>query len=419
MSSKASLGQLPQEIVDCVIDQLHGDLEALKACSLVCRAWVFFSSRQIFRTFRPFSRFREEEAQLAYGRDGWTHMDFTVFSELLTSPRVALHVRCLELRPWSGATPLVCPFIEDFALIMTLLPSLRELRLNRCLPITQECPYSFGSLWDLQKVWIRDYCDTVPRLFDLLTGFRRIGTLQINNPRRAASQEHRELPPVRAHLAHVETFVVIWRGSCDLFTAFLEGLQRRIDFARVENLVLHNAPQPPLLELLERSSNLKTMSYLVGPQPLIIPATCPPCSVTIAGFLTFVFSSNYESPPEWGNILRDLEHLSSNPRVVLSEIILRIDQNTASLEGENLRSFQSFVLALDWPALRNILRRHALLKKISVVLQIESSMGRLGELGENVPRCHAMLEDAVEKRMGEGWRALVAVSVVLGPDLVR
>ena len=42
--------RMPQEVVDQVIDHLHDDMKALRACSLVCRAWTPASSVHLFTT---------------------------------------------------------------------------------------------------------------------------------------------------------------------------------------------------------------------------------------------------------------------------------------------------------------------------------------------------------------------------------
>ncbi|KAK0439617.1 hypothetical protein EV421DRAFT_1905905 [Armillaria borealis] len=44
------MSELPQELVDDVVDRLHDDPKALKVCSLVCHAFCARSRRHIFRT---------------------------------------------------------------------------------------------------------------------------------------------------------------------------------------------------------------------------------------------------------------------------------------------------------------------------------------------------------------------------------
>ena len=48
----ADAGDLSQEIVDMIVDQLVGDVPSLRACTLLCRRWRPRSRYQLFRSVK-------------------------------------------------------------------------------------------------------------------------------------------------------------------------------------------------------------------------------------------------------------------------------------------------------------------------------------------------------------------------------
>ena len=46
------IADLPRELLDIIIDHLHSDKISLKACSLVCHAWLDSSRYHLFREIR-------------------------------------------------------------------------------------------------------------------------------------------------------------------------------------------------------------------------------------------------------------------------------------------------------------------------------------------------------------------------------
>ncbi|KAJ7714463.1 hypothetical protein B0H14DRAFT_659017, partial [Mycena olivaceomarginata] len=43
--------QLPQELVEAILDHVADDFHSLKACSLVCHAWLSRSRWHLFKTY--------------------------------------------------------------------------------------------------------------------------------------------------------------------------------------------------------------------------------------------------------------------------------------------------------------------------------------------------------------------------------
>ncbi|KAF9016936.1 hypothetical protein BDZ89DRAFT_390152 [Hymenopellis radicata] len=106
--------ELPQELVDIIINELQNDTAALQACSLVCLSWVPTSQRHLFRfiSLAP-----------SYHKRG-THAAFlSKFHALLaTSPHLSHNVRTLELDPSRTAEIDIEPFF-------THLQRLQEIRI--------------------------------------------------------------------------------------------------------------------------------------------------------------------------------------------------------------------------------------------------------------------------------------------------
>jgi len=73
---------IPQEIVDCIIDELHGDDTSLKNCAMVSRSFHIPSRRSLFSTIY-LSSFKEVDQ----------------LHELLTSiPQITLDIHTLTVR---------------------------------------------------------------------------------------------------------------------------------------------------------------------------------------------------------------------------------------------------------------------------------------------------------------------------------
>ncbi|KAJ7901603.1 hypothetical protein B0H13DRAFT_2027673 [Mycena leptocephala] len=104
--------ELPQELIDEILAHLAGDSASLRACSLVCRAWVSSSRRPLFETctlddttvlaFRDFLRapqgctFLQHIRNINAARSFWNPNDHA-FDEVAADLRRLTGVRTLEL----------------------------------------------------------------------------------------------------------------------------------------------------------------------------------------------------------------------------------------------------------------------------------------------------------------------------------
>ncbi|KAJ6551562.1 hypothetical protein B0H19DRAFT_1378262 [Mycena capillaripes] len=116
--------QLPQELVEEIVDHLKGDFASLKACSLVCRAWVFRTRPYLFEIsetcrlepdsiidfydllrYPQMCTFLLHVRSVSAYRNYWHHND-RWFNEIATHLHHLANVRTLELTvnaPGSGA----------------------------------------------------------------------------------------------------------------------------------------------------------------------------------------------------------------------------------------------------------------------------------------------------------------------------
>ncbi|KAJ6551565.1 hypothetical protein B0H19DRAFT_1073249 [Mycena capillaripes] len=104
--------QLPQELIEEIVDHLAGDFASLKACSLVCRAWVFRTRSYLFETCRlepdniidfydllrspDICTFLLHVRSVSADRHYWHHND-RWFNEITTRLHYLANVRTLEL----------------------------------------------------------------------------------------------------------------------------------------------------------------------------------------------------------------------------------------------------------------------------------------------------------------------------------
>ncbi|KDQ58640.1 hypothetical protein JAAARDRAFT_128336, partial [Jaapia argillacea MUCL 33604] len=98
----------PQELVDNIIDHLHGDIIMLRACALTSRHWLPTARYHIFHRISI-----------------WTDIDLARFLHLLhTAPHTAPYISILSLGE--------CPdtWAQHLLLLQQLLPNVNELIVN-------------------------------------------------------------------------------------------------------------------------------------------------------------------------------------------------------------------------------------------------------------------------------------------------
>lgn len=130
------MDQCPQELLDCIIDHLHADIQALDACSTVCRAW---STPARYHLLEGILLYLPEEFEVVLN----SSIPFSCIRRITTRGYNKITPKILEL-PWStrfenithlkledmeANTPeidlLVQPFFQNF-------PSIHTLSLSMC-----------------------------------------------------------------------------------------------------------------------------------------------------------------------------------------------------------------------------------------------------------------------------------------------
>ncbi|KAJ3476648.1 hypothetical protein NLI96_g11016 [Meripilus lineatus] len=131
-SSRLQYPLLPQELIDQILDYLFDDVDTLRSCSSVSPGWLDSARHHLFKKFTFVAK---------AGPNGASFAQFAVF--LKDSSSVCKHVRTLHLHGGSLSTTPVGAAdslaIPDFAGIVSLLPSLREVKLSRMSIIPEVC----------------------------------------------------------------------------------------------------------------------------------------------------------------------------------------------------------------------------------------------------------------------------------------
>ncbi|KAE9398038.1 hypothetical protein BT96DRAFT_43959 [Gymnopus androsaceus JB14] len=115
--------RLPNELVECILDNLYFDKDTLLSCALVASAWVTPSQRGIFRLITlklPDSKYRNSFSVLFGAYLQTSGLLIALFNE---KPYLASYVRALELvhfQPKLRPTPKVSPEWEALSYIFLL-----------------------------------------------------------------------------------------------------------------------------------------------------------------------------------------------------------------------------------------------------------------------------------------------------------
>ena len=163
--------RLPLELSDYIIDFLHDDAKALKACSLTCQAWV------------PAARFHLFRAVAVK-----TASNTSSFQRLLDrSPSLGLYVRELSAEKLADIVAIATaeqppsqPAQNTLPVILAHTPSLRTLSLShldlQCLLDVRGLGHPTVSSLTLSYCQFTDLADII----DLVSGFPRLTSLSLS-----------------------------------------------------------------------------------------------------------------------------------------------------------------------------------------------------------------------------------------------
>ncbi|GJE96898.1 F-box protein [Phanerochaete sordida] len=261
MTLPCCFSQLPQELVYEILDDLRGDTETLKSCSLVCKTWHHRCFRNLFYrlvryTFDPNS-----------GRqDKWMDRQKRRPTEVYPM-RIALNVRQLELY---GMQKLV---ISDLTNTLVLLPRLRTLVVKNCrLSDAAPPPHTSAITWPaIHSLMIACYHqskETATRMCDvatLLGLFSHISTLTLDGVFR---NDFSSAPPTT--LTRIDAIVLCpgLDGDIELELKVTDRpiriLRAHADPASVRSLRLPGTDSPVYDTLICKLWSLQTLAYRQG-----------------------------------------------------------------------------------------------------------------------------------------------------------
>ncbi|ESK88748.1 hypothetical protein Moror_1265 [Moniliophthora roreri MCA 2997] len=106
-TSSTSSSTLPQELVDQIIDHLHNDVQSLRSCSTVCRAWLPSSRLHLFSKIRLDIPERQFAEYNVHADRGTPHKACQrLYGLLLKDPSIIPHIHDLVLVSGSPLGPL-------------------------------------------------------------------------------------------------------------------------------------------------------------------------------------------------------------------------------------------------------------------------------------------------------------------------
>lgn len=111
MDRTLGVPNLPQELVDHILDYLEGDGASLRACALVSQSWSFRSQSLLWRTVCI--------------EDAFVSPSSPFRTMLSAAPHICKAIHVLETRSSSND-------LEDLASLFDSLPNLHTIRLQLC-----------------------------------------------------------------------------------------------------------------------------------------------------------------------------------------------------------------------------------------------------------------------------------------------
>lgn len=356
--------QLPQELIDHIIDHLHRDVGTLKQCSLVCKAWVPSSTLHIFfylslaYTLRYFATRNQEKAPrpylLKYIYDA---------VQLLRSPRkiwrVVRHLRIdfsafyYDPQLHQSAEPYIRGLLQH-------LPRLCALECSGLhFPIGPRIDDSESSqtprLLSLGALTL--YPRTV-EIQDFLDLFSDIDTLtvcgQTMSPQVSFSPDP-SLLTSRSHAIRIRAIQFHFCNSPVLNHGFLSVLQNRIDLQALTTLDMRGGRLPSNLhDFLCSTPELRHFSYQVDAlHTLSIPDSSNLHSLRVHVRLEArpYGRGVYRCEP-WDYMLRDLTRLGD---VHVEELCIALEvwENMK----EPFRHLERCLKTRDWSPIDSVVRR--------------------------------------------------------------
>ncbi|KAG6888300.1 hypothetical protein C0995_009299 [Termitomyces sp. Mi166 len=273
------LPNLPQELVDQIIEHLHGDPPTLKCCALVCRAWLSPSRSQIFHriTLEP------REPSKLFGLFAWRRKSAlrSLVDTMKASPDIAPYIQEVEIvegvgvNEWIGNEPLLF-------FLLALLKHVKRFRLRHSAAI----PIVWRALSPEFKIALLQFLAS-PSLCEI-----NLGMLRFTN---------------------AEVFKLLLRRSSHLRVLHLDHIHitesANYPSATPDNAIFQSTSQAPLDTLVLGARNSSpVIEYFLQPESTI--------DVTSLRNLSISMSANFEV---FGRLLQSVIGLESLEILLMSD----------------------------------------------------------------------------------------------------
>ncbi|KAJ7726716.1 hypothetical protein DFH07DRAFT_236345 [Mycena maculata] len=222
--------QIPQELVDKIIDEIHESPSSLQSCALVAHSFLSQSQMHLF------ARMELKENSPSSPRR---------FSDLISaSPHLALHVRSLDLECHSENWESVSPILSAVSRLTHLkLVAMKSLYFEPQLPPARApfpTPFSFSSL---RSIELRHYeFHDVDQFRSLLINVVGLESLELTNIVFAHPSMRPAAPRIEPPKAVLSTLNLYNMGRATV-TSIMDAL----DIKHIKTLFVYDTPISPIL----------------------------------------------------------------------------------------------------------------------------------------------------------------------------
>ncbi|GJE99474.1 hypothetical protein PsYK624_157380 [Phanerochaete sordida] len=424
--------KLPQELVDKVIGELHGDTESLKRCSLVAKSWLPASSALLLRRVRwPPCGNRGSGCARHSSTHSCTYTlpsknSFALCLEILSSsPRLQSSVRelaCLPPHGLPGRTDETHSTLGliTFVGIVDHLPHLEVVDIG-CVTLRAGSPPSSARTGRaLKKLSISNTGDRrwLWEFFPLLSIFARVQHLVFAMYDHFPSSWSSDPPASKPEVEILECSLIQDHPSTSYSDSFYAGLEHHLDLQTLRQLT-SDTVQPGFARIISSAPSLESLSLRTGGgrgRPLNFD-TIPPrlSSVDVCG--TFpIFQGSVGFPGTnnlWIQIWDTLEPITALPlRSVLVDISVKFFPLPKDTRRTLYSSYETMLSEItDWHTPVRVLDGFERLE--SITFGIRFSVWKVGSPIYHPLRVHgrhlAAMREAVEKGLPRRYADLVHV----------
>ena len=420
--------QLPQEIIDQVIDHLHDDLSSLRVCTLVRTSWLPSSSLHLFRCVRwppcPYlwddPRGSIEECRCPKkGNSSWTEELMSVFT---SSREIGRYVRELYLSLgwyWQTHPDRFHPTVrdagrlrwQDLLKIIDAMPllkdlNIRALRLRPPSPGDQPSRTISRSLHGLTLNSPMRHLD-LGSLGYFLRSFDHIKNLVVDDFRSPQPLTQYISGPVPS----VDSVTVV--HALGNASPYLQAIRHNLGCSSIRFLFLVDIPfgDPEFValeDILRASPNLATIISDSTPYDIFLRMSFP-CS-SLREFRTFgycMFNGSGISFTSWDNIWAVFASpmMSNVDSLSIKFSMGKIDNDDPEMPDDAEREIELALRLLNWTSANCAASR---LRHFALHIELDvTSRFWIGDQNECVARIKTTIEDQATSRLRDVLKLVV------------